>query len=212
MTKRLLLIRHGQTDWNMEGRWQGMVDIPLNPEGRDQALALADHLSEHPITAVYSSDLQRAYQTALALGERKGLTVQTDARLRELNLGVFQGLTHAEISERYPVEMAAMRDDYMDFVMPDGESRRAMQARAAAALDDILAREPDGAEIAVVTHGGTIRVILLRLLNDDPQVTRLPIGNTSITMLETDGQGWRLLAETATPHLDHKRRTDVDGL
>jgi 2,3-bisphosphoglycerate-dependent phosphoglycerate mutase len=209
--KRILLIRHGQTDWNMEGRWQGTVDIPLNAEGQMQARVLADHLAEWPITAVYSSDLQRAYETACVLAERKGLTVQQDARLRELNLGAFQGLTHAEISARYPAEMVAMREDYMGFVVPDGESRRAMQGRAIEALNEIVAREPDG-DIAIVTHGGTIRVILLKLLSDDPSVARMAIGNTSITLLETDGQTWRLLQETATPHLDHMRRTDVDGL
>jgi 2,3-bisphosphoglycerate-dependent phosphoglycerate mutase len=211
VTKRILLIRHGQTDWNMEGRWQGTMDIPLNAEGQMQARVLADHLAERPITAVYSSDLQRAYQTALALAERKGLMVQKDARLRELNLGAFQGLTHAEISARYPAEMTAMREDYMGFIVPGGESRRAMQGRAIEALNEIVACEPDG-EVAVVTHGGTIRVILLKLLGDDPQVGRLPIGNTSITLLETDGEHWHLLEETATPHLDHRRRTDVDGL
>lgn len=211
VTKRIVLIRHGQTDWNIEGRWQGTIDQPLNEEGLAQARILADHLDDRPITAVYSSDLQRAYQTALPLAERKGLTVHTDPRLRELNLGVFQGLTHTEISERYPAEMAAMRDDYMGFVVPGGESRGAMQSRAVAALNDIAAREP-GDEIAVITHGGTIRVILLKLLGDDPQVTRVPIGNTSITVLEQNGQGWRVVEETAAPHLDHMRRTDVDGL
>jgi broad specificity phosphatase PhoE len=211
VTKRILLIRHGQTDWNMEGRWQGTIDQPLNAEGLEQARILADHLEHRPITAVYSSDLQRAYRTALPLAERKGLTVQTDTRLRELNLGAFQGLTHAEISARYPAEMAAMREDYMGFVVPGGESRYAMQVRAMEALDEIVAREPDG-EIAVVTHGGTIRVILLKLLGNESQIARMAIGNTSITVLETDGRNWSLLESTAAPHLDHMRRTDVDGL
>src|SRR6186997_3178407 len=101
--KRILLVRHGQTDWNAAGRWQGHEDIPLNATGLEQARALANHLRARPISAVYSSDLKRAQMTGAAIAEALGLALKTDPRWRELHLGVFQGLTTPEINAKYPV-------------------------------------------------------------------------------------------------------------
>src|SRR5574338_121077 len=115
--KRLLLIRHGQTDWNVEGRWQGHLDEPLNAAGVKQAQALGDYLRERPISAVYSSDLGRARVTAERIAEPHGLSVNTDARWREQNLGVFQGLTTSEINGKYPDEMRQLRENYLDFAL-----------------------------------------------------------------------------------------------
>lgn len=198
--KRILLIRHGQTDWNTEGRWQGHSDVPLNDAGRSQARSLAAHLREHPITAVYSSDLVRAHETAARIAEAHGLTVRDDPRWRELHLGVFQGLTTTEINSKYPEEMQRTRDDYLDYVIPTGESRRAMQARAYAAFREIVEREA-GPEVVVVTHGGTIRILLLRLFRENADIVRRSVHNTSISTVETDGETYRLVSMAATPHL-----------
>src|SRR5262245_3515870 len=104
--ERVLLIRHGQTDWNAAGRWQGFEEIPLNDEGWAQARALAAYLSNQngKINAIYSSDLIRAFQTASAIGEAFKLNPQPDPRWREMNLGIFQKLTRDEITARYPME------------------------------------------------------------------------------------------------------------
>ena len=185
--KRILLIRHGQTDWNIEGRWQGHLDIPLNASGLEQAQALAAHLKDQPITAIYSSDLLRARQTAAPIAKALGLTVQADARLRELNLGSFQGMTNAEISSQYPEQAARMREDYLGFPFPKGESRRTMQQRALAAFREIAAKEP-GQEIAIVSHGGTIRVLLMALFEQRDDVRRISLYNTSISTIEMDGR------------------------
>lgn len=199
--KRILLIRHGQTEWNAEGRWQGTLDVPLSETGREQARALGRYLRGRPIRAIYSSDLSRAAQTAQAVGDALGLPVHYDPRWRELDLGVFQGLTYPEITAKYPAEMAGLQRDYMDYVVPKGESRRRMQQRAFDAFNEILSRE-QGPEIVVVTHGGPIRVLLMRLLEDDVLPRKIEVYNTSITTVETDGKIFRALGLAETPHLD----------
>lgn len=198
--KRILLIRHGQTDWNLEQRWQGHLDVPLNTAGREQVRRLADYLRERSITAVYSSDLARAITTAEPIARSHGLDVKPDPRLRELNLGVFQGLTTSEINSKYPEESRQMSLDYLGYVIPTGEARRAMQERAYAAYLDIVAAET-GPEIAVVTHGGTIRVLLLKLFDVDDMMKRISVKNTSVTTIDVDGNGALLVEAAATPHL-----------
>jgi broad specificity phosphatase PhoE len=199
--KRILLIRHGQTDWNVEGRWQGHAQIPLNQRGIEQAQALAEHLREREISVIYSSDLIRALKTAEMIAEGRALTVRVDPRWRELNLGLFQGMTTAEINGKYPDEAQQMRADYMDFVIPQGESRRMMMERVYPAYQDLLVSDNRDQEIAVVSHGGTIRVLLLKLFNFDEVFQHQSLHNTSISTLETDGETVRLLEWAATPHL-----------
>jgi probable phosphoglycerate mutase len=200
--KRIYLIRHGQTDWNAEGRWQGQLDVPLGNVGQEQALALAQHLKDRPITAIYSSDLMRAWMTAEPLAQAKALIIQRQERLRELHLGVFQGLTGDEIRMKYPVEDEAMRADYMDYVIPGGESRRAMQTRAYEMWQEIAADESQS-EIAVFSHGGTIRVLLMKLFPDDMEWTmKVPIKNTSLTTIDVNGNRLRLTGMAEVRHLD----------
>jgi len=200
--KRILLVRHGQTDWNLEERWQGSTDVPLNAEGLHQARAVAARLRIEKVKAVYSSDLMRAKTTADTIATEHALTVQADPRWRELHLGVFQGLTWHEIKARYPNEVQEMHSEhnYMSFVMPQGESRQSMQDRTYESLMEIVAREPEDSSTVIVSHGGTIRVILLHLLHDS-QTEKRSISNTSVTTLETDGQTWRLIKFADTSHL-----------
>jgi broad specificity phosphatase PhoE len=143
----LLLARHGETDWNREGRWQGWADPPLNDTGRAQARQLAEELRAVPFDAVYSSDLRRAHETAVILAEPHAVPVVTDAGLREIDVGSWSGLTRREIAERFP-----------DGTRPDGESHEEHGARVRAAVVRI-ARAHLGARILVVGHGGTIRAI-----------------------------------------------------
>jgi alpha-ribazole phosphatase len=206
--KRIYLIRHGETDWNVEGRWQGNLDVPLGEIGHQQAQALAQSLKDRPITAIYSSDLMRAWKTAESLAQAKEMTSHRDARLRELNLGVFQGLTHEEIRMKYSAEDDAMAADYMDYVVPEGESRRAMQERAFEIWHEIVAREP-GPEIAVFSHGGTIRMLLMKLFPEEMErLTKVRIFNTSVTTIDTDGQTLYLVDLANVAHLDGFRHGD----
>lgn len=198
--ERVLLIRHGQTDWNVAGRWQGTIPIGLNAEGRRQAQSLADHLRGRPIRTVVSSDLPRAFDTAAALAAAMGVQVQADERLREFAMGVFQGNTRSEIEARYQAEWAAFRADYWDYSIPGGESRRDLQNRVYAAWLDLVSVAP-GPVAALVSHGGSIRVLLMRLFPDDELVHHTHIDNTSMTTLEKIGTSWRLLELNAVNHL-----------
>lgn len=198
--QRVLLIRHGQTDWNMDGRWQGSEPIALNAEGHEQALRLAAYLSSRPIAAIYSSDLPRAVQTAAALCQGRNMQPRVDARWQEINLGIFQGHTRQEIETRFSAEWKAFHDQYWNYVVPKGESRRVFQDRLYAAWQQVIA-DDHGPEAAVVTHGGAIRMLLLRLFPDDPRLMNLHIENTSVTTIERGEQGWTLKTLADAAHL-----------
>jgi broad specificity phosphatase PhoE len=143
----ILLARHGETDWNKEGRWQGWADPPLNETGRAQARKLAEDLRETPFDAVYSSDLRRAHETAEIVAAPHGVPVVVDPGLREIDVGSFSGLTRAQIAERFP-----------DGERPDGETREQHAARVLAAAERI-ARANLGRRILIVSHGGSLRAI-----------------------------------------------------
>ncbi|MFZ1880653.1 MAG: histidine phosphatase family protein [Gaiellaceae bacterium] len=143
----ILLARHGETDWNREGRWQGWADPPLNETGRLQARALAEQLRELPFDAVYSSDLRRAFETAEIVASPHHLPVVADAGLREIDVGSWSGLTRAELEERFP-----------NGDRPDGETRDQHAARVLAAVERI-ARAHAHERILLVTHGGTMRAL-----------------------------------------------------
>ena len=137
---RLLLVRHGETDWNAEGRLQGHTDRPLSDYGRRQAQALAEELADEPLDALYASDLARARETAEIVGARLGLPVVLEPDLREKNWGTWEGLTPTERAE-------------VEFV---GESTEQHEERTLGALRRIAERHPGG-RILVVTHGGSVR-------------------------------------------------------
>ncbi|MBE2184821.1 MAG: histidine phosphatase family protein [Anaerolineae bacterium] len=198
--KRIYLIRHGQTEWNADGRWQGMMDVPLSQAGIEQAAALAKYMGVMPIQSLYASDLQRAVQTAEPLAEALGLPMVQDARLREQNLGVFQGLTHEQHREKYPELVQAMYVDYWGFTFPEGESRAQVRDRVIAFWNELLAHEPEG-ETVVILHGGTIRVLLIHLLGPLRELEHVKIVNTSITTLEITEGGLRLVELAQIPHL-----------
>jgi broad specificity phosphatase PhoE len=138
---KLLLVRHGETDWNADGRLQGQTDRPLSDFGRKQARRLADELAAEGFEAIYSSDLSRARETAEIIGARLGLSVELDSDLREKDWGTWEGLT-------------AVERDRVEFA---GESTEAHQERILRALRRISESHPDGTSILVVTHGGSIR-------------------------------------------------------
>jgi len=198
--ERVLLIRHGQTDWNIEGRWQGTLPIGLNDIGREQAKALAHYLAERKLGSIYTSDLPRALDTAIAVGSVHGITPQIDVRLQEFNLGVFQGLTREEIRERYAADFNDFETDYWDYIVKDGESRRMLQARAYQAFQHIVIRA-FGPEVAIVSHGGTIRMLLLRLFEGAPELNHYHIENTSMTTLVRENDIWHLDELAVVPHL-----------
>jgi len=161
------LVRHGRTYWNDEGRWQGQADAILNETGRLQAEAVAGAFAEtfaegepaQNLTAIYSSDLKRAVDTAEAIARRVGIPVQTDPRLREINLGEWQGLLSAELHRRWPETMARWEADAARTRPPKGETLAEVAARVHAAMHDI-ARQHLGECVIVVSH--QIPIIIAR--------------------------------------------------
>jgi len=160
---RILLARHGETEWNRLGRWQGHADPPLNETGRLQALQLAEALAGDGVVVVYSSDLARASETARAIGGRLGVDVVEDAGLREIDVGSWSGLTRAQVQERFPEGYARWLDGEIGH---DGETREELTARVVGAVERIVGAHREGT-VVVVTHGGAIRA-LRRHLHGDP--------------------------------------------
>jgi glucosyl-3-phosphoglycerate phosphatase len=153
---RLVVRRHGQTAWNAEERMQGQVDIPLDATGLAQARAIAPELAALRPTALYTSDLSRARQTAEALSAITGLVVREDKRLREIDTGSISGLTRAEFLDRYPeLRINAGPDDRRG---GDGESERQVAMRMAACLTDIARAHDDGTTVVAASHGVSARV------------------------------------------------------
>lgn len=152
---RLVLIRHGETAWNSDGRLQGHEDVPLNDVGRTQADALGARLAGEPIHALYSSDLVRAFETAQRIGAVTGHAVARDARLRERHLGVLQGVSKAVAHETLAEVYAGYKSDDPDYVIPGGESTRQFAARVLACVDELVRRHA-GECAVVVAHGGVL--------------------------------------------------------
>ena len=158
MTTRLLLIRHGQSVWNASRRWQGHSDAPLSELGRRQAREAAEALADEPVAGLYSSDLRRAFATAQIVGEPHGLVPVADARLRELDVGAWGGLTRAQIEARWPDALAAFDRGDPDARAVGGETRRELERRVRAALDELAARHA-GDTLVVVAHGGVLAAV-----------------------------------------------------
>ena len=153
---RLLLVRHGESTWNAEGRWQGWADPPLSDGGRKQVLAAVAELAASRPEAVICSDLERARETARIVAEALILTVEVDAALRERDVGAWSGLTAAEIEQGWPGALVAWREGRL-VSPPDGEPDTALGARVVDAVQRLAARA-EGC-LLVVTHGGVIRVL-----------------------------------------------------
>ncbi len=191
----VLLWRHGQTDYNAEGRLQGQVDIPLNELGRAQARAAAEVLAALEPAAIVSSDLSRALDTGRVLGELTGLEVETDARLRERSFGIWEGLTHAEMRAQWPAEFATWRRGGH----PEGigaESREELGERLVAAVGEIAGRFETSDTIVLVAHGAAIATGITALLGQNPEGWRgiAGLGNCHWSTLQPYGgePAWRL--------------------
>lgn len=184
--RRVVLWRHGQTLWNLEGRFQGHTDIPLTEAGEAQAAAAAERLASLRPAAVVSSDLSRAAVTARALADRLGLDVRLDERLRERSGGSWEGLTGAEIRAKFPEAWETWQPE-------DGEAERPVGERVAAAVEQAVGSLGAGELLVVVGHGGSIRAgigALLRL--DQPLWRRLgPLSNCAWSVLGEAPRGWQ---------------------
>jgi alpha-ribazole phosphatase len=155
----LILIRHGETDWNVDGRWQGHADVPLNTRGRAQAKRTAHSLAKVEFAAIYSSDLARARQTAEILSQAVRLPVRTDPRLREIDQGAWQGMKQIEIEAQYAEAFQSRRQNPLTVAPPGGETVSQVRTRVLAAIRDIIAAHPCQT-VAVVSHGFALALVL----------------------------------------------------
>lgn len=174
MSRHLILLRHGETTFNHDGRMQGHLDTPLTDTGRAQALSSAKQLEEAGITKIISSDLERAHETAQIIGTHLGLEVIKDARLRETHLGIWQGMRHKDIDEQYPGDRAlwAYRPDWAP---EGGETRFDVIKRTRPLIDELMRDYPEWEHnsVLLVSHGGTIKALAMSLLGVHPLMSGL---------------------------------------
>lgn len=156
-------MRHGQTSWNQEGKYQGHSDISLNERGIKQGNLVAKRLAKEKISAIYSSDLLRAQQTAKAIAEYHGLSVITKPEFREINFGIWEGLTYQEIMVDWSEILTAMYSKPGEIGPPQGESFQVVKQRVTRALQECV-KEHQEQTIVLVSHGGTMRVLLCAAL------------------------------------------------
>lgn len=200
---RIIFIRHGETDWNASLRYQGHMNIPLNERGRSQAAAAGTRLAQYKATALYTSDLARAAETAGIIGEQLGLAPQTMPELREIHVGQWEGLTPEELYRRFPEHMREYERDPARTVRLGGESYLQLQERALVALNKIQAAHKPNDVILAVSHGGTIRALLCHVIGLDlGYFGRMWLDNGSFTELRNGSSGWRLLRLNDAAHLE----------
>ncbi|MQA25392.1 MAG: histidine phosphatase family protein [Micromonosporaceae bacterium] len=194
----IFLVRHGETPWHAENRYCGRTDLPLTERGREQAEGLARWAADVGVAAVHSSTLTRARETAAGAARAAGVPHHVDPRLVELDFGLAEGHTPAEMRQRWPAERAAFERDPVAHPLPGGEDPKAAMARGAAGLDDIVRAHPGG-PVLVVCHGTLLRLLTCCLTGIDPSRyrDRFPkVANTSGAVLRAplshDGR-WKLL-------------------
>jgi broad specificity phosphatase PhoE len=195
----LYLIRHGTTAWHKDGRVLGSRDIPLDADGVAQAEAVTSALAEHRIAEVVASPLMRAVRTAEAIGKRHRIEVARDPRLTDLRLGAWEGKPQTELVAHPDYRrMLAVPDDRV----AGGESLRELAARARNAVDQIVADNPSGDAVAVVTHGAVIRALVLDYLGAPLEAfDRIEIATGSITALAFSGAAVKVVTVGWTPDL-----------
>ena len=199
---RIIAIRHGETTWNVDTRIQGHLDIPLSANGRWQAERLADALQDEPITAIYASDLTRAWETAQYVARVCGVAVTPEIGLRERGFGDFEGKTFAEIELLLPEQSLRWRKRDPEFSPRGGESLLALRTRVVEAAQRLAALHP-GQQIALIGHGGVMDVLYRAATRLDIQAPRTwALGNAAINRLMWTPEGFTLVGWADTHHLD----------
>jgi broad specificity phosphatase PhoE len=205
LTTHVVIIRHGQSQGNAEGRFGGHTDTPLSPRGRKQAQATARALASEKFSAIYSSDLPRAIETASPLAKLVGVPLETTDALRERSVGVMEGLTFEEAAEQHPEQYQALLRRDFEHVLVGGESYRQTLDRASRQLDEAI-EQHKGGRIALFAHTGTICILILHLMGalDAPDLKPVWIAtaNCGIARFDLRDDGFvRVLCINDTRHL-----------
>ena len=182
---QLFIVRHGETEWNRQGRIQGHTDVGLSEQGIEQAKCLAARLNSVQIDTAYSSDLRRATDTAAEILADKDVPLVPTPRLREYDKGAFEGLTETELRSRYPGEYPGYVAKDLDYAPEGGESTRQVSARMAAVVNEIKERHLADT-VLVVGHGGSLRAAMMALLGMSLDANwRFVFGNCTLTIVDT---------------------------
>ncbi|MFM2308952.1 MAG: hypothetical protein RLY87_1073 [Chloroflexota bacterium] len=204
----IILVRHGETSYNVEGRMYGHAQVPLNERGRLQATAVGQRLQQVSFDAIYASDLVRAQHTAEAIALHHSVPVVLRDTLREQHVGDWEHLTIPEVQQRFPQDYAAHRADPAHTPYTNGESFAMLQARACAELERIRTAHHAGTNICVVCHGGTINALVCAVLGlDIANHTRLWVDNCSLSTIRLVGTQFHLVRLNDNAHL-----TDIGHL
>ena len=183
---KLLLVRHGETDWNLARRYQGQSAVSLNQKGVQQAEQLASRLSYERIDAVYSSDSPRAWETATQVLnlQEQAPALQKDARWQEICFGAWDGLTYEEVEAKWKCEVTAWYADPVNFSPPGGETMLQMSKRVQSALNDVKSNHEDDT-VLIVTHGGVIQILLCMLLGVElNRYWQFRVAQASLTVIQ----------------------------
>lgn len=197
----LYCVRHGQSEFNAEGRIQGQLDTQLSELGRRQADAVAGALAACKVQAIFASPLSRARDTALSVAMATGLDVVFDDRLKEINAGVFQGKLWSEIEVVFPEETRLWRSHDPDYAMPAGESRRDLMRRGKAALESL--QDCGYERVAVIAHGGVVTAAFKALLDVPADRSPFDLCNGSISRCGWVKGEFKLISLNETSHLHH---------
>jgi len=203
----ITLVRHGQTDCSRTNSFCGSVNVPLNEAGHAMARAIADSYAGRPWTAIYSSPLLRARDTAGPLAVRLGMPLQIEAGLREISYGEWDGMLESDVERLYAAEWRAWSDDPAQVPPPGGETATAIEKRAIAVIDGIRERYPDG-EVFIASHKATIRIIVCSLLGVDVSLFRKRVAQEvgAATVFEFKSTGPLLAALNDLSHLPPELR------
>jgi len=197
----IILIRHGETEWNSQQRMQGHSNSDLSSVGQAQIQALGQWMKNLPFDLIYSSDSLRAKQTAESITQFSGHELQIDQRLREKNLGVFEGLTSEEARERHPEVFRLFKTAGSKYVIDEGESTQQLQDRALEIVNEIRIKHPEE-RVLLVTHGGFIRVVMKHSLGLSLETpTRFLIRNTGVFRLVWEDK-WLVSQMGGVSHLE----------
>jgi alpha-ribazole phosphatase len=198
---RLLLVRHGETDWNAAKRFQGQADIPLNRTGQRQAAAVARVLQRDTVQAIIASDLLRAQETARVIAVPLQLTMDLDSRWREMAFGDWEGLTYDVLQHRHPKRLAAWYDDPLQVAPPNGETLTHVANRVRAAWHDLRARYANQTTV-LVAHGGPLRLLLCLALGLPPGAHwHFAVDPAALSELLVYGQDATLIRLNDTAHM-----------
>jgi len=199
---RIIAIRHGETEWNALGREQGQLDSPLTARGLKQAEAIAGRLRRLSFSALYSSDLGRALNTAEIAARATGAAIEVDAGLRERHTGIFQGLTKEQMAAQYPTEYSAYRSDPYAYQVPGGESGQQRTERSVRLMNALADRHADET-IVVITHGGFLIGFFEHVLDLSPgNAWRFKRQNAAFNVFVRSDGAWSLETWNDTSHLD----------